>query len=136
MLVSIICFHTYSRFHIVFSCIEQLQLHKTNSDKLFSFLFSYNYFLIFLVMAFSIHPSFKNVHLISKYMGFKNIFDINFSFKCFLLYNLCFFNLLALLRLSMTKSNVSLGKCHVALENMWAIFKYLLILISNIMPQL
>ena len=35
----------------------------------------------------------------------------------------------------MAKSNISLGKCHIALENMWAIFKYLLILISDIIPQ-
>ena len=32
-------FIPYSRFYIVFSCIEQLQLHATNSDKLFKFLF-------------------------------------------------------------------------------------------------
>ena len=25
--------------------------------------------------------------------------------------------------------------CHIALENMWVIFKYLLILMSNIIPQ-
>ena len=35
----------------------------------------------------------------------------------------------------MAKSKISLGKCHIALENMRVIFKYLLILISNIMPQ-
>ena len=40
-----------------------------------------------------------------------------------------------LLRLSMAKMNISLGKCHIALENMWFIFKYLLIFISNIIPQ-
>ena len=33
-----------------------------------------------------------------------------------------------------SKSNISLSKCHIALENMWVIFKYLLILISNIIP--
>ena len=33
------------------------------------------------------------------------------------------------------KSEISLGKCHIALENIWVIFKYLLILISNIIPQ-
>ena len=33
------------------------------------------------------------------------------------------------------KSTISLGKCHIALENMWVIFKYLLIFISNIIPQ-
>ena len=32
-------------------------------------------------------------------------------------------------------SQRSLGKCHTALENMWVIFKYLLILISNKIPQ-
>ena len=36
--------------------------------------------------------------------------------------------------LSMAKSEVSLGNSHIALENMWVIFKYLLILISNIIP--
>ena len=35
----------------------------------------------------------------------------------------------------MAKSKISLGKCHIALENMWVIIKYLLILISNIIPQ-
>jgi len=35
----------------------------------------------------------------------------------------------------MAKSKISLGKCHIALENMWVIFKYLLILISNIIPH-
>ena len=35
----------------------------------------------------------------------------------------------------MAKSKISHGKCHVALENMWVIFKYLLIMISNIIPQ-
>ena len=34
----------------------------------------------------------------------------------------------------MAKSKISLGKHHIALENIWAIFKYLLILISNIIP--
>ena len=32
-------------------------------------------------------------------------------------------------------SKVSLGKCHIALENMWVIFKYFFTLISNIIPQ-
>ena len=35
----------------------------------------------------------------------------------------------------MVRSKISLGKCHIALENMWIIFKYLLILIFNIIPQ-
>ena len=35
----------------------------------------------------------------------------------------------------MAKSNISLGECHIALENMWVIFRYLLILTSNIIPQ-
>ena len=47
----------------------------------------------------------------------------------------CFFDLLTLLRLSMAKSKIALGKCHIALENMWVIFKYLLILIYNIIPR-
>ena len=32
----------------------------------------------------------------------------------------------------MAKSKISLGKCHITLENMRVIFSYLLILISNI----
>ena len=46
----------------------------------------------------------------------------------------CFFDLLTLLRLSMAKSKIALGKCHIALENMWVIFTYLSILICNIIP--
>ena len=52
----------------------------------------------------------------------------------FLCVCVCFFNLLTL-RLSIAQSKISLGKCHIALENMSVIFKYLLILISNINPQ-
>ena len=37
--------------------------------------------------------------------------------------------------LFMVKSKISLGKCHIALENMWVIFNYLLILIFNIILQ-
>ena len=57
-------------------------------------------------------------------------------FFCFLLCNhpLCFFSL-TLLRLLKAKLKISLGECHTALENMWIIFKYLLILISKIVPQ-
>ena len=52
MLVSIICFYTlFSKFHIVFSCIEQLQLHVTNSVKFSFHFYCHRYFLIFLVMA-------------------------------------------------------------------------------------
>ena len=56
-------------------------------------------------------------------------FDINFSFKCFLLGNhtLYIFSLLILLRFSMAKSKISLGNCYITLENMGVIFKYLLI---------
>ena len=35
----------------------------------------------------------------------------------------------------MAKSKISLGKCHIEIENICFIFKYLLILISNIIPQ-
>ena len=38
-----------------------------------------------------------------------------------------FFCLLTSFRLSIAKSKISLGKCHLALENMWVGFKYLLI---------
>ena len=79
---------------------------------LFPFLFYYKYFLIFLVVAFKIYPSFKSGHLISKYMGFLKVsliwishFDINFLIKCFLfcshtLWVFFFFSFLTLLRLS------------------------------------
>ena len=43
--------------------------------------------------------------------------------------------LLTLWRLSMAKSKVSLAKCHIAPETTWGIFKHLLILISNMIPQ-
>ena len=46
-------YESCSRFQTVFSCIEQLQLHATNSGK-FSFHF-YKYFLIFLVMVSKTH---------------------------------------------------------------------------------
>ena len=44
---------------------------------------------------------------------------------------------LALKKKQEPKSKISLGinKCHIALENMWVIFKYLLTLISDIIPQ-
>ena len=35
----------------------------------------------------------------------------------------------------MARSKISVGKHHIAPENMWIIFRYLLILISNIIPQ-
>ena len=41
----------YSWFHIVFGCIEQLQLHTTNSDKFSFHFYCYKYFLIFLVIV-------------------------------------------------------------------------------------
>ena len=55
-------------------------------------------------------------------------FDTIFSFKSFLFYNhpLCLYQS-NILRLSMAWSKISLGKCHIALENTWVIFKYLLI---------
>ena len=61
-------------------------------------------------------------------------FDINSSFKCFLLCNhpLYFSNRLTFLRLSMTKSKISLGKCHIVLENKWVFFKYIFILLSHL----
>ena len=64
-------------------------------------------------------------------------FDINFSFKCFLLCNnsLRFCSLLTFLRLSMAKSKVSLGKCQTTLENTWIIFMYLLTLISSLISS-
>ena len=35
----------------------------------------------------------------------------------------------------MAKSKISVGKCHIALENTWPVFKYLLLLIFNIISQ-
>ena len=145
MLLFIVC------FHVLFKIPHCIQLHWTASAAgnkfcyvLFSFLFCYKYSPFFLVMASQIYPSFKRRHLVSKCLGFFNVclilishFDINFSFKCFLLctHLLCFFSLLTLLRLSMAKSKISFGKCHIALENIWVTFKYLLILISKIISQ-
>ena len=37
--------------------------------------------------------------------------------------------------LSRAKMKISLSKCHIALENMFVISKYLLILISDIIQQ-
>jgi len=34
----------------------------------------------------------------------------------------------------MAKSKISLAECHIALENTWVIFKYLFILICNVIP--
>ena len=45
------------------------------------------------------------------------------------------FSLLTLLRLSKAKSNMSLGKGHIALGNMWFILKYIYILSSKIMIE-
>ena len=35
----------------------------------------------------------------------------------------------------MAKLNISLDKCHIAIENIWVIFKYHLIMISNIISE-
>ena len=48
---------------------------------------------------------------------------------------LCFFSLLTLLKLLVSMSKIFLGNCHIALENMLIIHKYLLVLISNMIPQ-
>ena len=61
--------------------------------------------------------------------------DTNFSYKCFLLCNHSVFFSLILLRLLVAKSKLSLGKCHIELENRQVIFKYIFILISNIISQ-
>ena len=112
-----------------FSCMQQILV-----NSLFIFILC-KYFLVFLVMASQKHLSFKSGHLISKCMDFKNIFYINFSFKCFLLCNNSVFFSLLILRLSVAKSKNSFGKCHIPLEKIWIIFKYLLTLISNIISQ-
>ena len=111
---------------------------------LFPFLFYYKYFLIFLVVAFKIYPSFKSGHLISKYMGFLKVsliwishFDINFLIKCFLFcsHTLWVFFFFQFSNFTEAKSKISVGICHITLENMWVIFKYFLILISNTIPH-
>ena len=119
-----------------FSCMRQILVN--------------SFFIFILLQIFSnfscygfLDPSFKSGHLILKYMFFLisliliSHFDINFLFKCFPLYNqpLHYFSLLTLLRFSVAKTKISLRKCHIALENIWIVFKYLLILISNIIPQ-
>ena len=111
------------------SCMQQILVNS------FYFYSITNFFWFSLLWHLRYTPSVKSRHLISKYMGFfLSIYDINFSFKCFLLCNhtLCFFSLLILLRCSMAKSKISLSKCHTRLEKMWFILKYLLILTTNI----
>ena len=104
-------FIPYTRFHIAFSCIEQLQPHATNSDNFsFHFYSVTNTFLISLVMVSLIHL-FKNKHLISKPMGLSIFMLIShfdpliLSFKSFFLCNhpFRFFSLITLLKLSMAK---------------------------------
>ena len=96
------------------------------------------YFLTFLVMTSQVHPSFKSGHLISKYRRlFLKVSLILIShLNTFLLYNhpLFFLSSLTLLRLSMAKSKISLGKCYIALENTWVVLKYLFILMCNVIP--
>ena len=77
------------------------------------------------------------IHVFKVSLTLISHFGVCFSFNCFLLcgHSLCFFSLLTSLRLSMAESKISLGKCHLALENMWVVFKYLLTLISNIIAQ-
>ena len=77
------------------------------------------------------------IHVFKVSLTLISHFGMYFSFNCFLLcsHSLCFFSLLNLLRLSMAESKISHGKCHLALENMWLVFKYLLTLISNIIAQ-
>ena len=133
---SLFVFIPYSRLHIAFNFIEQLQLHSTNSLLICILLQTFSNLPCYVSL---IHSSFKSGHLITKYMGFlKSIFNINFSFNAFFsAITLCiFFTLLTLLKLSMVKSKISLGKCHIVFEIMWVIFKYLLILNSKIIPQL
>ena len=52
-----------------------------------------------------------------------------------LIHNVYISSLKTVSRLSMAKSEISSGKCHSALKNVYIIFKYLLTLISNIIPQ-
>ena len=117
-------------FYIVFSCIKQLQLRATNSDK-----FSFHFILLQIVFNFPCY-GFLDTPIIYKWtfnfqihgILFKvsliliSHFDTYFSFKCFLLCNhpLFFFSL-TLLRLLMAKLKITLGKYHIALENMWVI---------------
>ena len=118
-------------------------MHATHSDK-FSFYFYsvaniFWFFLLWLLVNrythvskwtfnFQIHGVFWVLLILITHL------DINFFFKYFLFchHPLCGFSLLTSLSLSMAMSKISLGKCHIALENMWVIFKYLLTLISTI----
>ena len=109
-----------------FSSIQQILV---NSVLLFIMVQKFSSFPCFIFLD----SSFKSGHCISKYMGFfLSVFDINFSFKCFSGISLCVFQSFSFIEVF---NGISLGKCHFALENMWIIFKYLLILISSIIPQ-
>ena len=52
------------------------------------------------------------------------ISHLNAFFSAITLCGFFFFSLITLLRLSVAKWNISLGKCHIALGNMWVIFKF------------
>ena len=145
----------YAIVHYLFSCLIQdstlynVALHSFSCRQQ---ILIRSLFIFILLQIFSIFPcyGFLDTAIIQKWIfSFQkhkvckvspkliSHFDINFSCKCFLLCNhpLCFFSLLTLLRLSMAKSKMSFGKCHIALENIWVTFKYLLILISKIISQ-
>ena len=101
------------------------------------FLFSLFIFILLQIFSNFPHYSFLDAPIIFKWTFNLQIhgifkvslilifhFDVNFSFKCFFslqLPSVYFFRLLTLLKLSMAKSNISLGKCHIALENIFGI---------------
>ena len=142
MLMSIICFHIQDSRWYVFAL---------NSFSYMQYILVNSLFIFILLQIFSNFPCYGildtpiiyqwtfnfQIHVFKVSLTLISHFGIYFSFNCFLLcsHSLCFFSLLTLLRLSMAESKISLGKCHLALENMWVVFKYLLTLISNIIAQ-
>ena len=63
------------------------------------------------------------------------IYHLNAFFSVITLCIFFFFQYLTFLSLSMARLKISLCKCHIAIENKCVILNYLLILISNVIPQ-
>ena len=139
------CASVHFCFHSLFKMTHCILLHWTASaDAINSDKFSFHFYSVTNIFWFSLlwllryTHHLKVEHWISKYM----FFNVSLIFILMLISHLnafssvilCFyfFSLSTLLRLSMAKSKISLGKCHTILENMWIIFKYLLILIFYI----
>ena len=114
-----------------FNCIQQILI-----NSLFIFLllqiFSnfpcYGFLDTFIILKWTFNFQMHGVFKVSWIL----ISHLNAFFSAI---TVCFLSLLTLLRISTLKSKIPLGKCHIALETMSGIFKYLLILTSNVIPQ-